>query len=141
MRMHHADIHDAPYLDGIHRWWHLSEPSPELLTAEASGWLGEPGAAIDVGCGLGTEAAYLQTRGWHTVGVDLSESALRLAREAAPAPPLLRADARRLPFPAAAFDLAIDRGCYHYLSLQDRESYASEVCRVLRSLPGFAARS
>lgn len=46
-----------PYLDGVYRWWYLSAPSPELVAAKASGWLGEPGTALDIGSGLGTETA------------------------------------------------------------------------------------
>jgi SAM-dependent methyltransferase len=80
MQAHNPGIDDGPYLDGVYRWWHLSDPSPELLAAEASGWLGKPSAAIDVGCGLGTEAAYLLARGWHSVGVDHSQSALSCQR-------------------------------------------------------------
>jgi SAM-dependent methyltransferase len=65
-----------PSLDGVYRWWHLSVPSPELIEAEAESWLGAPGTAVDIGCGAGTEAAYLATRGWRTVGIDLSRPAL-----------------------------------------------------------------
>jgi hypothetical protein len=61
-----------PYLDGVYRWWHLSTPSPELVAAEADGWLGAPGAVVDIGCGLGTEIAYLAAKGCQAVGIDLS---------------------------------------------------------------------
>lgn len=62
-----------PCADGVYRWWHLSVPSPELIEAEADGWLGEAGTAVDIGCGLGTEIAHLAAKGWE---VDLSEAAL-----------------------------------------------------------------
>jgi hypothetical protein len=48
-----------PYLDDVYRWWHLGEPPPELLAAASDGWLTRKGTAIDIGCGLGIEAAYL----------------------------------------------------------------------------------
>ena len=60
------------YDDGTYRWWHLSVPSPELLDAVSDGWLAVPGCALDVGCGLGTEAGYLSGIGWRVVGLDLS---------------------------------------------------------------------
>ena len=41
-----------------HQWWHLSAPSPELLAAEAARALATPGAAVDLGCGLGREIRY-----------------------------------------------------------------------------------
>jgi hypothetical protein len=51
-----------PYLDGVYRWWHLSAPSPEFVKAEASGWLGSAETAVDLGCGAGTEIAFLAAR-------------------------------------------------------------------------------
>jgi SAM-dependent methyltransferase len=120
------------YLDETFRWWHLSEPSPELTAAEADGWLGQPGRALDAGCGLGTEAAYLASTGWQVTGVDRSESALRRASSAHPAVRFAQADIRALPFARGCFDLVLDRGCYHYLSQPGRRRYATELSRVLR---------
>jgi SAM-dependent methyltransferase len=121
-----------PYLSGVCQWWHLSEPSPELTAAESDGWLGRPGRALDAGCGLGTELAYLAGRGWQVVGIDLSEHALRQASGAHPAVAFARSDIRALPFAAGAFDIVLDRGCFHYLCPLDRLCYAAELGRVLR---------
>ena len=121
-----------PYLDGVYRWWRLSTPSPELVAAEADGWLGTPGAVVDIGCGLGTEIAYLAAKGWQAVGIDLSEAALRRARREHPAVPFVQADVLTLPFPARTFHLALDRGCFHYLSPAQWAEYAAELRRVLQ---------
>jgi SAM-dependent methyltransferase len=121
-----------PYLDGVYRWWHLSAPSPELLAAEADGWLGEVGTAVDIGCGVGTESAYLSAQGWHAVGVDLSVAAIDLARREHADVSFVRANVLSLPFPSGIFDLALDRGCFHYLSPAQWGDYAAEVQRVLR---------
>jgi SAM-dependent methyltransferase len=119
-------------VDGVYRWWHLSVPSPELVEAAADGWLGEAGVALDIGCGLGTETAYLAAQGWKAVGVDLSEAALGRARQAHGGVSFTRADALALPFPAGVFDVALDRGCFHYLSPARWPDYAAEAWRVLR---------
>jgi len=121
-----------PYLDGVYRWWHLSAPSPELVEAEADGWLGAPGAVVDIGCGLGTEIAYLAARGWKAAGIDLSDVALVRAKGAHSGVPFVQADVLTLPFAAGALDLALDRGCFHYLSPPQRAGYAAEAWRVLR---------
>jgi len=68
--------------DGTYRWWHLSGPSPELLHALTDTWLSTPGRALDVGCGLGSEAAHLHSLGWQVVGLDLSAIALVAAATA-----------------------------------------------------------
>ena len=70
---------DDRYVTDLHRWWHLSAPLPELLAAEAAG---KPGAAVDLGCGLGSEIGHLVGRGWHGLSVDLSTAALTRARTA-----------------------------------------------------------
>ena len=137
-----------PYLDGVYRWWHLTAASPELLAADADGWLetaptagrtaavASTRAALDVGCGLGTEVAYLADKGWSAVGIDLSATAIRHARRLHPPESggrlFARADVLRLPFAAGSFALAIDRGCFHYLAPELWTRYAVEVRRVLR---------
>ena len=121
-----------PYDTGVHRWWHLDEPSPELLEAEAAGELGPPGLALDLGCGLGTEAGYLAGRGWRCLGFDLSDQALRQAAAAHPAAAFARADITELPVRTAAASLLLDRGCFHYLDEQGRSRYAAQAARVLR---------
>ena len=121
-----------PYIDGAYQWWHLSAPSPELVAAEADGWLGKIGTAVDFGCGAGTEVAYLAAKGWNAIGVDLSKAALDLAkREHADVSPL-QADVLTLPFMSGVFDLALDRGCLRYLSPVQWAVYAAEARRVLR---------
>jgi SAM-dependent methyltransferase len=136
-----------PYVDGVYRWWHLTRPSPELVAAEADGWLhaaGPPGpgpaggadrAVLDVGCGLGSEAAYLSDAGWRAVGIDISSAAVSQAHRlhiGVSESRFARADVLRLPFAAGSFALAIDRGCFHYLVPEQWPRYATEVHRVLR---------
>jgi SAM-dependent methyltransferase len=121
-----------PYATTIHRWWHLSTPTPELLAALDTGWLAPPGRVLDLGCGLGTELGVLARAGFSAVGIDLSEAALMSARRAVPGAQVLRADLRDLPFSDRAFDALLDRGTFHYLSRGDRPRYEREARRVLR---------
>jgi SAM-dependent methyltransferase len=139
-----------PYLNDVYRWWHLTAPSPELLAAEADGWLdgaaagargpavagGGSQAVLDVGCGLGSEVAYLSGAGWRGVGIDLSWTAITQARQLHPAGSdgclFVRADVLSLPFGAGTFALAIDRGCFHYLEPERWPRYAAQLHRVLR---------
>jgi SAM-dependent methyltransferase len=133
---------DDPYLTGTCRWWHLAAPSPELLAAEAAGAVGpgatageagQPGVAVDLGCGLGTEIAYLAGRGWRGLGVDLSAAALFQASDRHQGAAFARADVTGLPLRAGSADLLLDRGCFHYLEASGRARYAAEARRVLRA--------
>jgi SAM-dependent methyltransferase len=120
------------YADGTYRWWHLSGPSPELRQALTDSWLPSPGRALDVGCGLGSEAAHLHALGWRVVGLDLSAVALTTAAALNPGPAYLRANLLRTPLRSSTIDACLDRGCFHYLAASDRAGYAAELRRVLR---------
>jgi len=65
---------------------------------------------LDVGCGTGRHSIEMALRGYHTTGIDLSESMLAKARQKAKAQNLniefLQHDARNLPFDGQ-FDAAI----------------------------------
>jgi SAM-dependent methyltransferase len=107
--------------DGRSQLLALLRGPPELIAALDDGWLGTPGSALDLGCGLGTELAYLAKRGVDlTVGVDRSSVALKRAHQLHPAVRFMEAGVLRLPFGAQSFDIALDRGCFHYLQAADR---------------------
>lgn len=120
------------YADGTYQWWHLSEPSPELSRALSDRWLPPCGRVLDIGCGLGTEAAYLHQLGWRAIGVDLSPVAVREAARRHPGPHFVQANLLDLPFMPATFDAGVDRGCFHYLDPADRVGYSEELRRILR---------
>jgi SAM-dependent methyltransferase len=103
-----------------------------LLQALAEGWFSQSGRALDVGCGLGSEAAYLHSVGWHVVGVDLSSVAVATAAKLNLGPSFLRANLLRLPFRSSSFDAVLDRGCFHYLAPEERLGYSAELRRLLR---------
>jgi SAM-dependent methyltransferase len=122
-----------PYADGTaERYWHLSTPSPEIRAALQDGWLRPGMRVLDLGCGLASEIAYLATLGFQVTGVDISAEAIRRATAAHPGLELIKADVRHLPFAAEAFDVLLDRGCFHYLAVEDRAAYAAEAWRILR---------
>lgn len=68
-----------------------------------------PGRVLDVGCGEGGDAIWLARRGWTVTAVDVSEVALRRAREAGrlagAAVEWICGDALRAPFPPRSFDV------------------------------------
>src|SRR5581483_8502744 len=68
-----------------------------------------PGRALDVGCGEGADAIWLARRGWAVTAIDISEVAVRRAREAAEAVGAavewVCGDALQSSLPAGSFDL------------------------------------
>jgi SAM-dependent methyltransferase len=110
--------------------WDTGISPPELLEHIR---LRPPGAAIDLGCGTGTNVIALASAGWRPTGVDFSPIAIRRAqrrlRQAGFSARLLSADVTR-PLPELGrFDLALDIGCFHTLS--HREAYLENLVRLL----------
>ena len=86
---------------------------------------------LDMGCGEGRFPRDLAARGHAVLGVDRSPTLLRAA-VAAGSPPVALADAARLPFVAAAFDLVVA-----FMSLQDIDDMRGAVAEAARVLePG-----
>jgi SAM-dependent methyltransferase len=90
---------------------------------------------LEVGCGAAMCSRWLATRGAVPVAFDLSGSMLRHAAAAADrsgvAVPLVQADAQRLPFADASFDVACTAfGAVPFVA--DSAAVMREVARVLR---------
>ena len=86
---------------------------------------------LDVGCGIGTTAAFLQNHfRVAAVGIDAATLLLAEAQEDYPALPLVRGDGARLPFASGLFSAVF---CECVLSLLSNHQKAlSEFYRVLR---------
>lgn len=96
-------------------------------------------AVLDVGCGAGTDLARFARGGARVTGVDLSSSAIALAKQnfaqQGLEADLREADGERLPFPDNQFDLVFAHGVVQYTS-HDR-ALVDECRRVLK--PGGTA--
>jgi SAM-dependent methyltransferase len=123
-------------------WYYFNPPwdtgitPPEVVEAIEGPQALEPGRALDLGCGTGTNSLYLAQHGWQVVGVDFAATAIRKARRKATRSGLAvdfhAADVTRLDFLQPSFDLALDIGCFHTLDAQARVRYRNQLLRLLR---------
>src|SRR5437016_5137689 len=75
---------DLAYIHDVGYDFHAKGLAPALLRLfETTGLAGS--TVVDLGCGSGIWAAYLEAAGFHAVGVDLSPAMIALARRRAPA--------------------------------------------------------
>ena len=89
---------------------------------------------LDLACGAGRHAAELERLGARVVGLDLSPSMLRRARQRARAP-LVRGDMRALPFAAGGFAVAVNLFTSFGYFRDDAEHHlvVRQVAEALRS--------
>jgi ubiquinone/menaquinone biosynthesis C-methylase UbiE len=93
---------------------------------------------LEVGCGAGAQLWYLDHEGHRPVGLDVAPAGLdqartRLADEGAKVP-LVRGDARALPFAGRSFDLVLDVETFAHVPAGGAAPAWAEAARVL--VPG-----
>lgn len=115
--------------------WDTGVPAPALVELSEAGRLPR-GCALEIGCGTGTNARYLASRGYDVLGIDTSGLAIERAA-AAEAVAGGSIELRQLDFlvdepPAGPFELVFDRGCFHVFDDPgDRERFATRVAGCL----------
>jgi SAM-dependent methyltransferase len=88
------------------------------------------GHTLEIGCGEGRVARDLRALGHEVFAIDAAPTLLRAAKDADPAGCYAVADAARLPFADAAFDMVV---AYNSLmDMDDMPSTVGEAARVLR---------
>ncbi|MEK7463977.1 MAG: class I SAM-dependent methyltransferase [Patescibacteria group bacterium] len=90
---------------------------------------------LDLGCGNAKNSFYLAEQGVNNkiVGVEISETALKHAKQLAPTGKFLKQSiGRPLPFEDIAFHIIIDSTSSNSLSESEREVYLKEIQRLLK---------
>lgn len=128
--MSSADDWNEHYATGFLPW-DTGAPDEQLVAMVERGVLPR-GRALDIGCGTGTNVAWLAQRGWEVVGVDVAPLAIEAARKKAPKGVTLAVyDFLAQDPPRAPYDLVFDRGCFHCFEEEDRARFAARVAALL----------
>jgi SAM-dependent methyltransferase len=94
------------------------------------------GRTLELGCGTGTNAFYLAQHGFDVTAVDLSATALEVARtkakEADRQITFIEADVCSLAWRGEPFDFLFDRGCYHSVRKVDLPGFLETLRKVTR---------
>jgi len=115
--------------------WDENKPNDELAALISSDQI-EKGPVLDICSGSGNNAIYLAKQGYTCYGIDISPTAVkyawkRAAREGVTCQ-LSQGNASQLPYPDSYFTLVFDRGCFHSISRENRDSFIRGVHRVLK---------
>ncbi len=125
------------YRTGVHGW---EVERPATLAVRFLRRLAREvprGKLLDIGCGEGRHAIAAAKMGFRVTAADFEPLAIararRFARKHGARGIAFRvADARRLPFPAASFDVVFDYGCLHHQRRSDQAAYRRSLLRVLK---------
>ncbi|MFG2444477.1 class I SAM-dependent methyltransferase [Nocardia fluminea] len=125
---------NASYLDGPAPW-DIGAPQPAVVRlAEAGGFCGP---VLDVGCGTGDNALFIAARGLPVLGVDVAETALAAARQAADDRGIdvafAMADALHLQRLYRRFETVLDCGLFHTFDASERTDYVASLAAVTDS--------
>lgn len=124
------------YLLGMTRW-DTNQVPPEVTQAFQSGTL-PPGAALDLGCGTGTNVIYMAKQGRQSIGIDFVPQAIAKAKAKSQEAGVstrtrfITADVTRikeLNLPQCVF--ALDMGCFHGLNPEGQLKYAQCLAEIL----------
>src|SRR5690349_24290672 len=124
---------EAPEFAGVRPPWSIGEPQPEIAALIEDGKF--HGDVLDAGCGEAAVSLYLAERGFTTVGLDQSPTAIALATE----------KAARRGLTSATFDVAdisaftgydgrfgtiVDSTLFHSMPVELREGYQQSIVRA-----------
>ena len=123
----------------LFQYWYFSQPPwdtgispPELFEFIKEH---QPGRAIDIGCGTGTNVITLAKAGWQVTGIDFAPRAIKLAKQKIKKSGIQAKvsvnDATTLSEINGPFDFALDLGCFHGIPKNGRAKYLQQLDRVL----------
>ena len=90
------------------------------------------GKFLDLGTGPGTQAVHLSKLGFDVTGNDLSEYAIEKARSLTDKVHFIVDDILNSQLKKNEFDYVFDRGCFHVLSIDDRDKYVMTIKNILK---------
>jgi 2-heptyl-1-hydroxyquinolin-4(1H)-one methyltransferase len=113
--------------------WSIGEPQPELAALIEQGKF--HGDVLDVGCGEAAVSLYLAERGFTTVGLDLSPTAIELAKAEAAKRGLANASFEVADISAftgydGRFGTIVDSTLFHSIPVEAREGYQQSIVRA-----------
>jgi 2-heptyl-1-hydroxyquinolin-4(1H)-one methyltransferase len=113
--------------------WSIGEPQPEIAALIEQGKF--HGDVLDVGCGEAAVDLYLAERGFTTLGLDLSPTAVELARAEAANRGLTGASFEVADISAfggydGRFNTIVDSTLFHSIPVEAREGYQQSIVRA-----------
>jgi len=114
--------------------WTQEEPPEELKELVESGKI-NPCKVLDIGCGEGFYSIYLASKGFDVLGIDISENAIKYAKENAEKKGVKirfkAMDLRDLPELNEKFDFILEWAILHCIPFEQRQKHIENVNNLL----------
>lgn len=142
----HEQVYQKMKADGVPTWDQRDKPTaidPHdrrfLEDALAQSWAPGKGRALELGCGTGPLTRWLADRGFETTGVDISATAIEMAKEQSEGSGIefFQADLCKIsPKRLGRFDLILDGHFFHCLTDPKDRAAAFDRVRGMLNLDG-----
>ena len=124
---------EAEEFKGVRPPWSIGEPQPEIQAIIEAGRV--HGDVLDAGCGEAATALHLAEKGFTTVGLDSSATAIKLAKEEAAKRGLTNAtfdvaDISDFTGYDGRFGTIIDSTLFHSMPVELRDGYQRSIVRA-----------
>ena len=87
---------------------------------------------LDVGCGVGVDAGFMESEGFEIIGIDLSKEMLNIAKEKFPQIDFRQQDIRKLDFPPESFDGIIASCSLIHIPKKDISTILEKFHQILK---------
>jgi 2-polyprenyl-3-methyl-5-hydroxy-6-metoxy-1,4-benzoquinol methylase len=115
--------------------WTTTEPPKELVKLIESGKI-KPCKAIDIGCGEGFYSIYLASKGFDVLGVDISENAIKYAKENAASRGVnvrfIAMDIANMEQLKEKFDFVLEWAIMHHIMPPKSRKYIEDIRKILK---------
>ena len=130
--MRNLDSWDAAYRGENRPNWDAGRPSGELQRVVEKGIV-RACRAVDLGCGSGTDAIYLASKGFEVTAIDIAPTALNQGKQKAEKAGVkvrwLLADVLAIP-DLQPYNFIFDRGCYHEVRFEGAKAYVDTIRKL-----------
>ncbi len=110
--------------------WQTEEPPKQLVELIKKKKI-SVGVVLDICCGAGTHSAFLASKGFKVVGIDISPKAILFAKKKCKKCVFVVGDSVRLPSKKNVFSFVFDRGCFHHMPDREKPEFVQGLDRIL----------
>jgi 2-polyprenyl-3-methyl-5-hydroxy-6-metoxy-1,4-benzoquinol methylase len=117
--------------------WQSDEPTPFVIDCYKKGFIKNGNTAIDIGCGFGRNSNWLASHGVNVTAVNIDKDevfeAKRKAEQLNVTLEYILTDILSLDLKEKSYDVILDLGCSHMLSMSDQLIFEKKVARLAKS--------